>query len=276
MKRLQLPLIVIFFLSGCNEEQVSKVKVKNESAPVIAGKHEQETDISKQQIRQKVESLELFSIMQSDRGQCCMIGSSILFEGDSIKGFKVREISNDSVKLEWESQGDEMHFGDQTESVEVVLKLSDRETALLPVQESKLSSDPNKWTGFRNLTWGTNIRDMNDPNMVLEEEDKGLAFYKRLDDKLSIGDAELSSLLYSCYEDRFCGVMIRTEQWANFRHLKDAVFAHYDEGYKPNQFIDNWIWAANPSTGQRDVLMILDYNEFSEETTLTILYEPIM
>ncbi len=81
----------------------------------------------KQQIRQKAESLGLSSIMhsESDKGNCCMIGSSILYEGDSVKGFKVRQIGDNSVKLEWESRGDEMRFGGQTGTVEVVLKLSE-------------------------------------------------------------------------------------------------------------------------------------------------------
>ncbi|MHC4708514.1 MAG: hypothetical protein ACYS8I_15685 [Planctomycetota bacterium] len=81
----------------------------------------------KQQIRQKAENLGLSSIMhsESDRGNCCMIGSSILYEGDSVKGFKVRQIGDDFVKLEWEPRGDEMRFGGQAGSVEIVLTLSD-------------------------------------------------------------------------------------------------------------------------------------------------------
>lgn len=81
----------------------------------------------KQQIRQKAEGLGLSSIMhsESEKGNCCMIGSSILYEGDSVQGFKVRQIGDDFVKLEWEPRADEMRFGGQTGSMEVVLKLSE-------------------------------------------------------------------------------------------------------------------------------------------------------
>lgn len=81
----------------------------------------------RQQIRLKGESLNLSSIMhsQSDKGNSCMIGSSILYEGDDVKGFKVRQIGDDFVKLEWEAKADELRFGGQTGSVEVVLKLLD-------------------------------------------------------------------------------------------------------------------------------------------------------
>jgi preprotein translocase subunit SecG len=83
-------------------------------------------ELWKQQIRQKAEDLELSSIMQSDsdRGNCCMIGSSILYEGDSVEGFKVLQIGDDFVNLEWQSKGDDMRYSSHTGSVEVVLKMS--------------------------------------------------------------------------------------------------------------------------------------------------------
>ena len=77
----------------------------------------------KQQIRHKAENLELSGIMQTGRGNCCMIGSNILYEGDSVEGFKVCRIGDSSVTLEWEPKGDEIRFGGQTDSVEVVLKM---------------------------------------------------------------------------------------------------------------------------------------------------------
>ena len=63
--------------------------------------------------------------MQTGRGNCCMVGSDILYEGDSVEGFKVREIGDTFVKLEWEPKGDERLFGAQSESVLIVLRLSE-------------------------------------------------------------------------------------------------------------------------------------------------------
>ncbi len=53
-----------------------------------------------QQIRYKSKSMQLLSIMQSNQGNCCMIDDRILYEGDSIKGFKVLQIGDNYVKLE--------------------------------------------------------------------------------------------------------------------------------------------------------------------------------
>lgn len=109
------PFKLELFLAGVKEE------LKAESAAP-------EIDVEalwRQQIRQKAESLELSGIMQTERGNSCMIGSNILYEGDSVEGFHVRQIGGSFVKLEWESKGDDMRFGAQTGSVEVVLKLSE-------------------------------------------------------------------------------------------------------------------------------------------------------
>jgi len=66
----------------------------------------------RQQLRQRTKSMQLLSIMQSDQRNCCMIDDRILYEGDEIRGFKVRQIGDSFVKLE-------------SEGVEIVLKLSE-------------------------------------------------------------------------------------------------------------------------------------------------------
>ena len=65
-----------------------------------------------QQMRRRSQGMQLWSIVQSDQGNRCMIDDKILFEGDSIKGFKVRQIGDIFVKLE-------------SNGVEIVLKLSE-------------------------------------------------------------------------------------------------------------------------------------------------------
>jgi len=55
--------------------------------------------------------LPLLTILRTDESYCCMIDDKILYEGDTIKGFKVVQIGDDFVKLE-------------SEGVEKVLKLS--------------------------------------------------------------------------------------------------------------------------------------------------------
>jgi preprotein translocase subunit SecG len=53
-----------------------------------------------QQLRQNSKGMQLWSIMQTNQGNRCMIDDEILDEGDSIKGFKVIQIGDNFVKLE--------------------------------------------------------------------------------------------------------------------------------------------------------------------------------
>ncbi len=67
-----------------------------------------------QQMKEQAGEMQLLSIMQSsaDKGNCCMIDDKILYEGDKIRGFEVRQISDNTVLLE-------------SEGVEIVLKLAE-------------------------------------------------------------------------------------------------------------------------------------------------------
>lgn len=93
-----------------------------------AGEKAPEIDVGmvwQQQIRQKAKDMQLLSIMQSDQGVCCMIDNKILYEGDSIEDFKVRQIGDSFVKLEWSLKPDQERLGTQSNSVEIVLRLSE-------------------------------------------------------------------------------------------------------------------------------------------------------
>jgi preprotein translocase subunit SecG len=65
-----------------------------------------------QQLKQNSKGMQLWSIMQTQQGNRCMIDDEILAEGDSIRGFKVIQIGDKFVKLE-------------SDGVKIELKLSE-------------------------------------------------------------------------------------------------------------------------------------------------------
>lgn len=65
-----------------------------------------------QRLRQQTKNMQLLSIMATDTSNCCMIDDRILYEGDSIRGFNVRQIGDSTVLLE-------------SDGVEIILKLSE-------------------------------------------------------------------------------------------------------------------------------------------------------
>jgi len=76
-----------------------------------------------QQLMQQAEDIQLLSIMQSEEGNCCMIDDKILYEGDSIRGFKVRQIGDNFVNLELEDTDPEDNKG--RSGTQIVLMLSE-------------------------------------------------------------------------------------------------------------------------------------------------------
>jgi preprotein translocase subunit SecG len=81
-------------------------------------KEKPDTDLMRQQ------RLQLLCIMQSAQGNCCMIDDKILYEGDSIEGFKVRQIGDSFVRLECDRNGSESVEAHH-QRTQIVLKLSD-------------------------------------------------------------------------------------------------------------------------------------------------------
>ena len=95
---------------------------------VDAPKQETSVDaemIMQQQLRKQAKDLNLLSIMQSDRGNCCMINDTILYEGDLIRCFKVAQIGDSFVTLKWNPEHDSQPLGTQSKDLEIVLKLSE-------------------------------------------------------------------------------------------------------------------------------------------------------
>jgi hypothetical protein len=66
----------------------------------------------REQINSKTKDMQLVSIMQSDKGVCCMINNKILYEGNLIEEMTVKHIGDNNVTLE-------------LEGMEVILKMAD-------------------------------------------------------------------------------------------------------------------------------------------------------
>ena len=60
-----------------------------------------DSDDAEMMLRRQAENMQLLSIMATEAGSCCMIDDEILYEGDSIGGFRVQQIGDSFVKLEW-------------------------------------------------------------------------------------------------------------------------------------------------------------------------------
>jgi hypothetical protein len=83
-------------------EQLQKnpfVRERYYPASGLSSGSEAGTEALNSELARQAESMQLFSIMHSDNGNCCMIDDKLLYEGDKIGGFEVCRISDFSVEL---------------------------------------------------------------------------------------------------------------------------------------------------------------------------------
>ena len=122
----------------------------------------------------------------------------------------------------------------------------------------------------------TNIKDINDPNMILvgTAVDGAVTLYTPKTSDLSIGKAELNSLHYVCYKDLFYEVFITAKKKSNFEYLKESLFNHYGKGVQRSEYIDNWYWLL-PDGNSPSLYITLKYYSENEVTTLRITYNPM-
>lgn len=114
--------------------------------------------------------------------------------------------------------------------------------------------------GFRGIKWETNIKTLKGLTYIRTDPSwGGQKIYSRKSDELRIGAAELNSIVYGFWRDRFTDVLIKASSLANCDALKDATFEKFGEGYKPNRFLKEYLWNGNV-TGIR-----FEYNEISDK-----------
>ena len=80
--------------------------------------------IVKQKMLKEAESLELLSIMNSDQGLRCVLGDKIVSKGDMVKEFRVLDVKERQVLMQWMPQDVNLQDIDPSELI-IVLKLAE-------------------------------------------------------------------------------------------------------------------------------------------------------
>ena len=82
--------------------------------------------LRQQMLKEQAKQMQLLGIMQSQQGYCCMINDRILYKGDLIRDFRVKEITDNTVELQWSSSGQGSESTAQAGEVEtIILRLSE-------------------------------------------------------------------------------------------------------------------------------------------------------
>jgi hypothetical protein len=126
--------------------------------------------------------------------------------------------------------------------------------------EFKFGSEPD---GFRGINWGTDISTLKDMELIGKDGLNDL--YRRKEDALQLGSAQLKKIDYLFLNGKLSGVGIKIHGVDNFNSLKKSSFEKFGEGrllkakdrYDAQDF--KWMW-----TGKLTSIMF-KYNPNSEE-----------
>lgn len=135
----------------------------------------------------------------------------------------------------------------------------------MPIFSYAFQNEPDS---FRGMKWGTSLKDLTDMSVATGQKEDHL--YVKKNDKLQIGDADLTGIRYGFYKDQFYSVWIRFDSFSNFQKLKETLFQQYGTGEKTNPFMDNYYWFG------ANVLIYLDYNSIAKRGSIMYSYKPIM
>ena len=98
--------------------------------------------------------------------------------------------------------------------------------------------------GFGDLKWGARADNAAGFEIKsLDSDLKDVVVYKRPNDGLKLGDAELISIEYAFWRDKLYAVTVWTRGASNFEALRRTVFDHFGQGTRPKSDPDRYLWS---------------------------------
>jgi hypothetical protein len=124
-------------------------------------------------------------------------------------------------------------------------------------------------TGFRGITWGTEVSSLTDMEKVEEEKtsNSDLVWYTKKEDPLTIGKAKLKGIFYGFWMGMLESVWIDFEGDENLEALKSDLFAQF--GNVPESVKPFYAW------GDKETEMTLSYSKDRHKGALSIISRKI-
>lgn len=109
--------------------------------------------------------------------------------------------------------------------------------------------------GFRGIKWGDPLSALGKTDgHVYEEPVFGFKLYSRVDEDLSFGSAQLSSVSYAFWKGQFINVGLHCKTPSDFPAMKAAAIERFGKPVKPDGSIEKYIWQ------DENVLITLEQN----------------
>lgn len=118
--------------------------------------------------------------------------------------------------------------------------------------------------GFRGINWGTDISTLDDMLFIRDDPSYGgMKVYKRKNDTLKIGEANVKSIEYTFWRGKFSHVAIEAVGYNNWLALKDACEAKFGKPIS-NPYIEQYVWHGETTD------IYLKYNDTNEKSILYV------
>lgn len=100
--------------------------------------------------------------------------------------------------------------------------------------------------GFRDMKWG----DSPTKDMIIDSTEKttNTKMYHLKNDKLNIGDAQLTGISYTYFDNKFMSTSIKFKGYANYSSIKSTLETKYGNSYRPNKYLEKYWWFGGNST----------------------------
>jgi predicted DNA-binding ArsR family transcriptional regulator len=139
-------------------------------------------------------------------------------------------------------------------------KLAAISLLLLPIAAHAFKNEPD---GFRGIAWGDdqimNAEQFNDAG-----SNERHTLYRRKEENMKIGGAELADILYGYRDGKLEIVLIKTQPGNNSEMIA-AFKEQFGSGKKPNRFMDKYLWDGSKTK------MMLECNSIQDICMATIM-----
>ncbi|MBN1446272.1 MAG: hypothetical protein JW957_09255 [Candidatus Omnitrophica bacterium] len=143
---------------------------------------------------------------------------------------------------------------------------TEKKAAIPPPAEVTGFKENSEPDGFREITWGTDLKTLTD--MEYSRTDPsfgGIKTYTRKDDLLMLGPSKIEKIEYCFWQEKFCNVWLYTKGLENWDKLKTAFFEKFGAGFQANKYNENHLWFG-------DITKIrIEYNARTEQGTIVLL-----
>jgi hypothetical protein len=138
--------------------------------------------------------------------------------------------------------------------------------ALAPSIASAYQNEP---IGFRGIEWGSDAENHKEQLTETSRSKEGVEIYRRRDDKMNIGEADLNSIAYVFYRGQFSAAMIRSSGLSNQTALLRALQAQFGSGDQSNRYIPKYFWRGAIAN------IFMDCNSVTKDCTVVMQSERI-